>query len=245
MQSIHRALSSRRAAAALAVTAATLAGLPAIAAEPVRDNVVSFSTTATRELVQDLIQITLQARQEGAVAAEVQAQLKQQLEGALAEARKAAVPGGMDVRTGGFHLSPRYTNNGRVNGWQGQAQLVLEGTDMARISQTAGKLNALQITSVSYGLSRALRESQESELTSQAIARFRERAQRIAADFGQRGFSLGEVSVSSTDPGFEGRPVLMAARAKTMEMMADAPVPVEPGKGTLSVTVSGQVRLTP
>ncbi|WP_245932560.1 SIMPL domain-containing protein [Aquabacterium olei] len=245
MQSIHRALSSRRAAAALAVTAATLAGLPAMAAEPVRDNVVSFSTTATRELVQDLIQITLQARQEGPVAADVQAQLKQQLEAALVEARKAAVPGGMDVRTGGFHLSPRYTNNGRVNGWQGQAQLVLEGTDMARISQTAGKLNALQITSVSYGLSRALRESQESELTSQAIARFRERAQRIAADFGQRGFSLGEVSVSSTDPGFEGRPVLMAARAKTMEMMADAPVPVEPGKGTLSVTVSGQVRLTP
>ncbi|AWI55215.1 SIMPL domain-containing protein [Aquabacterium olei] len=216
-----------------------------MAAEPVRDNVVSFSTTATRELVQDLIQITLQARQEGPVAADVQAQLKQQLEAALVEARKAAVPGGMDVRTGGFHLSPRYTNNGRVNGWQGQAQLVLEGTDMARISQTAGKLNALQITSVSYGLSRALRESQESELTSQAIARFRERAQRIAADFGQRGFSLGEVSVSSTDPGFEGRPVLMAARAKTMEMMADAPVPVEPGKGTLSVTVSGQVRLTP
>lgn len=245
MQSIHRALSSRRAAAALAITASTLAGLPAMAAEPVRDNVVSFSTTATRELVQDLIQITLQARQEGPVAADVQAQLKQQLEAALVEARKAAVPGGMDVRTGGFHLSPRYTNNGRVNGWQGQAQLVLEGTDMARISQTAGKLNALQITSVSYGLSRALRESQESELTSQAIARFRERAQRIAADFGQRGFSLGEVSVSSTDPGFEGRPVLMAARAKTMEMMADAPVPVEPGKGTLSVTVSGQVRLTP
>ena len=88
MQATHRALSSRRAAAALAVTAATLAGLPAIAAEPVRDNVVSFSTTATRELVQDLIQITLQARQEGAVAAEVQAQLKQQLEGALAAFHK-------------------------------------------------------------------------------------------------------------------------------------------------------------
>jgi hypothetical protein len=37
----------------------------------------------------------------------------------------------------------------------------------------------------------------------------------------------------------------MAMRAKTMEMAADAPLPVEPGKGTLSVTVSGQVVLTP
>jgi len=39
--------------------------------------------------------------------------------------------------------------------------------------------------------------------------------------------------------------MLMAARAKTMEMAADAPLPVEPGKGMLTVTVTGQVRLTP
>ncbi len=227
-------------------TALCWATLPGAArAEAPRENVVSFSASATRELVQDLLQITLQARAEGSVAAEVQSQLKQQLDAALSEARKAAAAGAMEVRTGSFHLSPRYANNGRVNGWIGQAQLVLEGTDMARISQTAGRLNQLQVQSVSYGLSRALREAQETELTSQAISRFRARASRIAADFGQRGYVLGELNVSSTDPGFEGRPVLMAARAKTMEMAADAPLPVEPGKGTLTVTVSGQVRLTP
>ena len=66
----------------------------------------------------------------------------------------------------------------------------------------------------------------------------------MARDFGFKSYSLGEISVSSTDPGFEGRPVMYAMRAKAVEM-ADAPLPTEPGKGVLSVTVSGQVILMP
>lgn len=235
---------SGRAAVLMALLAAI--ALPARAgAEPERQNVVRFSASATRELTQDLLTITMQATREGGQAAEVQAGLKQVMESALAEARKSAQAPAMEVRTGSFSVQPRYNSAGRITGWQGIAQLMLEGNDIARITQTSGRLAQLNVIHVGYGLSRSLRERHESELTTQAITRFKARASQIASDFGLRGYTLGEVSVSATEPGFEPRPYLaMAARAKTMEM-ADAPMPVEPGKGVLTVVVEGQVLLTP
>lgn len=211
---------------------------------PDRRNMVAFSSSATQEVAQDLMTVTLQAQKEGPQAAEVQAALKQQLEAALSEARVAARPDLMDVRTGGFSIHPRYNNQGRIIGWQGQAQLQLQGTDMGRIAQTAGRLNALNIVQVNYGLSRALRQRFEAELTAQAIQAFRGKAQDTAKAFGFANYTLGEVHIQSTEPGFEGRPVPMLARA-VMADAASAPLPVEPGKGSVTVTVSGHVFLAP
>ena len=50
----------------------------------------------------------------------VQAQLKQALDAALAEAKKAARPGQVDVQTGNFSLFPRYTQQGRHHRLAGQ-----------------------------------------------------------------------------------------------------------------------------
>lgn len=232
------------AALALLTSGAAQAGPASEPATPPKAGTLSFSTSYAVEVTQDLMTVTLQANKEGAQAAEVQSGLKQVLDTALAEARRSATPEGLEVRTGAFSVQPRYNNSGRINGWQGTAQLVLSGTDIARISQVAGRLNQLNIVNVGYGLSRALRERHESSLTSQAIARFRDRASQMATDFGLKGYTLGDISVSSTEPGFEPRPYLMAMRAKSVEV-ADAPLPSEPGKGVLSVTVSGQVLLQP
>src|SRR5690348_8489356 len=131
--------------AALATAALISSGASMAQAEPLRSNVVNFQASATQEVTQDLLSVTLQANREGTQAAEVQSALKQALEAALAEAKRAAQPGALDVRTGYFAVNPRYGNNGKVNGWQGTAQLVLEGTDTTRITQTAGKLNQLNV----------------------------------------------------------------------------------------------------
>lgn len=226
----------------------TLAALSAASAQaqmaPERRNVVAYTTSATEEVTQDLLTVTLQANKEGSQAADVQAALKQQLEAALAEARKAAVPGALEVRTGSFSLYPRYSNQGKTNGWQGQAQLILEGTDMARITQTAGKLNQLNVVNVSYGLSRALREKHEAAVTAQAIANYRARGLELAKAFGFNNYALGEVSVNSNE-GSDHRPMPMMKAQRMSAEAADAALPVEPGKGNITVTVSGQVILTP
>ena len=63
------------------------------------------------------------------------------------------------MRTGNFSLYPRYDKNGRISGWQGQAELVLEGKDSERVAQTAGRLNGMNVSSVGYSISRELAET--------------------------------------------------------------------------------------
>ena len=214
-------------------------------AEPPRHNVLSFSVNATEEVAQDLLSVTLQVSREGSQATEVQSSLKRVMETSLDEVR-AAIRGaaGIEIRTGAFSVQPRYNSVGRISGWQGSAQLTIEGTDTLRISQLVGKLTQLNVVNTQYGLSRLVRESREAALTSEAIQRFRSRGDEMARAFGFKGYSLGEVSVSFAEPGFQPRPYLMAVRAKSSEL-SDSPLPVEPGKGQVTVTVSGHIYLTP
>ena len=233
--------SNRRSVAGLLVCAALLP-MSAGAAEPPRENLLNFSSTATVEVTRDLLTITLQAVKDGSDAATVQAQLKQVLDAALAEARKSAQPGAMDVRTGNFSLYPRNGKDGRITGWQGQAELVLEGKDAPRIAQTAGRLQGVNIVNLGYAISRELAEKHEADVTAQAIQKYRAKAQELAKQFGFTGYAVREVSVQAGEQGGGPRP--MFRRAEMSSMASDAPVPVEPGKGVLSATVSGSVQLT-
>jgi len=225
--------------------ALSLASPVALATElPPPENVVVFAATATLEVTKDLLTVNLQATREGTEAATVQTQLKQVLDAALAEAKKTAQPGALDVRTGQFSISPRYGRDGRVNGWQGMAELVLEGRDNARVAQAAGRVQGMTLTSTGYSLSRELQAKHELELTGQAIQKFRTRATEIAKQFGFSSYALREVNVSAQEPGFPQpmyRGSAMLAKAASPEM--DAAVPTEPGKGLLSATVQGSVQL--
>ena len=111
--------------------------------------------------------------------------VKQALDAALAEARKAARPGQLELQTGGFSLSPRYTNPTRggtptIGGWQGSAELVVEGRDMPAIASLVGRLSTMTVGRVAYSLSREQREKAEADVAAQAIARFRGRAAETA-----------------------------------------------------------------
>lgn len=227
---------------------ATSAQAQAVAPQPVGParGVVQLSAAATQEIAQDTLAVTLGVTREGSQAAEVQTQLKQVLDAALNEARRAARPGQIDVRTGAFSLYPRHDTKGRINGWQGNAQLLLEGQDMAGIGQLAGKLSAsMNVQQVAYGLSRVARESAESALMGQAIGRWQAKAHDVAKALGAPGYTVGELSIQSGEPGFDQGVSPMLMRSLKSESTADAPLPVAPGKGVVSVSVSGSMVLTP
>lgn len=205
-------------------------------------NVVQLSASGTVEVQQDLLVVNLATSKEGTDAAAVQAQLKQALDAALAEAKRSAQPGQLDVRTGPFGLYPRYGKEGKITGWQGRAELVLEGRDFARITSTAGKIQTLAISNVAFGLSREARAKVEGEAQTQAIEQFKARAAELAKGFGFSTYSLREVAVNSNEMVPGPRPRMMAAEAK-MGSFADAPVPVEAGKAQVVVNVSGSVQM--
>ncbi len=233
-----------RSRAIVAVLAASTAALAAPAhAEPAQpQGVVSLSTSATVEVTKDLLSVVLSTSKEGQDAATVQTQLKQALDAALAEARKVARPGQIDVQTGNFSLFPRYAPKGGLAGWQGYAELVIEGKDMSGIGALSGRITTMSVARVAQGVSRELREKVESELAAQAIARYRAKAADYAKQFGYAGYEIREVNVSGTEvPGFSPMPMLRAA--KSMAGAADEAMPVEAGKTPLAVNVSGSVQL--
>ena len=229
-------------------------------------NVVSLAADASTEVVQDTLTITLGATREGSDAAAVQSQLRQVLDAALTESRKAQKPGQLEPRTGAFSLFPRYNSKpgagNAISGWQGRAELILEGRDIAAISQLAGRLgtlagagagqgagtgtgaNGMVVARVAFSMSREAREAAEAEVARQAISRFKARAETYAKQFGFGSYSLREVNVGAGEmavPG--GQPMLRSARA--MAAASDEVQPVEAGKATVSVTVSGSVQLSP
>ncbi len=211
------------------------------AAEPAAPSgVLNLAASAQAEVTRDLLAVTLTTSREGADAGTVQAALKQALDAALAEAKKAAKPGAVDVRTGNFSVHPRYAPKGQAMGWQGTAELVVEGRDLTAIGQLAGRITTLTVARVSQGLSREAREQVEGEVAAQAIRAFRAKAAAYAQQFGYAGFTVRDVHVAD---GGGVQPVLMRAGAAMSEAAA-APLPVEAGKAVVAVSVNGSVQMT-
>ena len=226
---------------ALALCTVLAAAHAAADTPPPPQGVVSLSASASLEVSKDLLGITLNTTREGQDAASVQSQLKQALDAALTEAKKATKPGQLEVQTGAFSLSPRYTNKGVINGWQGSAELIVEGRDMQAIGQLTGRITTLTISRVAYSLSRELREKTEGEVSAQAIARYRAKAADYAKQFGYAGYVVREVNVSGNEQ--PSAPIPMY-RAKAMSVASsDESLPVEAGKGVVTVSVNGTVQM--
>jgi predicted secreted protein len=205
-------------------------------------NVAQLSASGSVEVQQDWLTVVLAISRDGADAGLLQNQLKSALDGAMLEAKKYAQPGQLDLRTGNFSLSPRYGKEGKIQGWTGSTELVLEGRDFSRIASAAGKINTLAVANVAFSLSRTLRAQVEGDAQVLAIEQFKSKAHDIANGFGFTGYSLREISVNANDavPILRMRPMAMGAKL----MATDMPVPTEAGRSTVQVTVSGSVQLT-
>ncbi|MDD5001454.1 MAG: SIMPL domain-containing protein [Thiomonas arsenitoxydans] len=202
---------------------------------------ITLSATASVPVPQDVLTLSLTTQREALDAQSVQTQLKAALEQALAQAKRSNLGPALEVHTGHFHVSPRTDRNGKVSGWAGSAELVLQGRDFARLGELAGQLTTLTVANASFALTEPQRQAAQSQAQSQAIALFLQRAQEAAKSFGYASFSLLEASLNANDFG-GGRPPLMAM--STRAAAAEAPLPLEAGVTTVSVTVSGSVQLT-
>lgn len=204
-------------------------------------NVVQLSASGAVEVQQDLLSITLSTTKEAVDPAMVQTQLKQALDSALQQAKLFAEPRSLEVRTGAFSLQPRYGRDGRISTWMGFAELVLEGRDFVRIGSAAGRIQGLTVANASFSLSREVQTKAEAQAQEIAIERFKSKANDIAKGFGFGSYTLREVTISNTDADYAIRPRMLGAPMKAMA--SDAPVPMEAGKSTVQIQVSGSVQL--
>lgn len=235
-------------AAALAFAALACSGAQAQTMPPPQ-NVVALSASASVEVPKDWLTVVFSTTREGADAAAVQSQLRQALDSALAEARRAVRPGQLEVQTGGFSLYPRYappnpkspTGPAAISGWMGTTELVVEGRDSQAIAQLTGRIQTLSIARVGFSLSREAREKVDGEVTAQAIARFCASAEAVSRQFGFAGYSVREVTVSSDGMAPKMQPVMRMQAARST---GDESLPVEAGKAEVTATVSGSVQMS-
>ena len=234
-----------RSAAIASVVASTALASASRADTPPAQGVLGLTASASVDVAKDVLSVTLSTSREGSDANTVQAQLKQALDAALAEAKKVARPGQLDVKAGNFSIYPRYTNGSSssrpaISGWQGSAELTVEGRDMAAIGQLTGRIGTMTIAGVSYGLSREAAQRVEADLAAEAIASFRAKAASYAKLFGYAGYAIREVTLSGSEPqpGPIPRMRLQMASSGSAE-----PLPVEPGRALVTVTVNGTIQM--
>jgi predicted secreted protein len=100
MSLVHRLATRRWAVLSLALAPVlAVAETTAPAAAPLQ-GVLTLNATATVEAPQDWMMLTLSVNREGTDAGAVQTQLKQAVDAALAEARRVAKPGQVEIQTG-------------------------------------------------------------------------------------------------------------------------------------------------
>lgn len=209
-------------------------------AEPAQ--VVNLSASAHKEVPQDWLTVVVRASLEGSEPAALQTQLKTVVEQALAQLRPQMQPQAFEVHSGHFGIYPRHNDKGRVVGWQGQADLVIEGRDFVKVSQVAAQVPRMAVAQATFSLSRDGRQQLEAEVQGQAVQKFRQRAQQLAKDFGFSTYTLRQVSVGSAD---RAEPLLQArALLADVAMAAPAPaIPLAAGKDEVRITVSGSIQL--
>ncbi len=202
--------------------------------------VLSLNAQASVEVPQDVVNITLFYEQEAGDPSALTSALNERADAALRQAKGVS---GVTARTGSFSIYPSTDRDGRISAWRGRTEVVLESHDFAAASKLAGQMASnMQVGNVQFSLSPTAQRAAEQKLTGEAIASFRQQAGSAAQAFGYSGYSIREVNVGQT--GVMPRPVMMmAARSMSADSKVAAPVPLEGGTSTVTVTVSGSVQM--
>lgn len=202
---------------------------------------VHLSASAQTEVQQDWLVMNLAVQKEGLHAPAVQKQLSAVLTAALAIAKPWVKPGSVDLSTGEMNVSPRYGRDGKVNGWVGSAQLLLQGRDAEQISTLAGRLQDLTVSQIEWQLSPEQKSAAEGRIQAEAVKQFQTKAKSLTQQFGFVSYSLREVRVSAQERAeVSAMPRIAMAQ---MDASAGSPVPTLAGKSRVVVHVSGSIVL--
>jgi len=202
-------------------------------------NRASFQIEAVREIANDWATARLSVVSEGKEAAAVAANVNKAMAAALKRAKRAK---GIEVRSGSYATHPIY-DDGRVVRWRASQDLVLESGDVDQLSKLIGELQSASVllSGIQFGVKRETRAALEDELISEALKRFRARADLVARGLGSKAWSLIDVSVGTSN---SGPPRRHLERARMQSFSDAAPPPAfEAGTSEVRAQASGTIEL--
>ena len=203
-------------------------------------NVVSLEASASADVPVDTLTVTLFTEEQGPDPGQLAARVNARLDEVLTKLKAQPL---IQARSGNYQTNATYDRANQITGWHIRADVVLESRDFKLVGAQAGALQPqMKLSSMTFSLSRAARESAEGKLTNDALMRFQDKARGIAKALGFPGYVLGQIAVRSDAPAHPPMPFRAMAMAAG-DGVAAAPVPIEGGKSAVTVFVSGSVVL--
>lgn len=223
----------------------TISLLPMMAqadSKPTYDR-ITFSVSAEREVENDTTIATLYASEEGKDAAKLASKVNESIAWALAEAKKVE---GIESRTLTYNTYPTYGDERRITGWRVRQNIRLKSTNSKALSKLLGVLQEkVQIESVTYGLSRQVQRKLYDELTGEALANFKRRAEQVKSNMGRDEYRVVKLDIHSDNQQVLPPAYRMAAMEGAMMAKSAAPAPsLSAGKQTIRVNVSSEIELS-
>ena len=195
--------------------------------------------SASRDVEQNVLVATVQAHAESASPAEAQAAVNGTMLAAVDRARTKAE---IRVATGSYSVYQRLDQDNRPVGWVADQDLRLTSKDPAALLELAGSLQEMGLNLIGLGwqVDDDTRRKVQDELTIQAIATLRQRAQAIAKSVDMQVANIDTLRVGAA---MEGPRPMMAMRA---EAAAAAPPPTAlPDLETVQSHVEAEITLSP
>ncbi|MGI9046791.1 MAG: SIMPL domain-containing protein [Burkholderiales bacterium] len=204
---------------------------------PLRYNVVELQSEAQREVRNDTMTATLFVEQNGFEPAQVADGVNKVVNQALQTAKDFQ---DVTVKSGYTQTYPVYGKNNQLQGWRMRSELRLETKNFEAGSKLIGKLqSSMQLAEMGFSVSDEARRKAENELMTEAIARFRERADIAKQVLDGRAYKIQRLSVNSG--GRQPiRPFLARAEAKSMDVAAPD---VQAGTSEVTVSVNGAIEI--
>ena len=224
----------RRSAALLALSAGTLASLPALAADELHYNQISLRAEVSQEVARDLMIVTLYTEEQNADPAKLAAVVSTAMNKALGQARQVK---DVTLRQGSRNSYPIYDDKGqKITGWRERAELRLESSDFAVLSKLTGELlGDLKMAGMDFAIATPTRKASEDALLKEAVNAFKARAQLTTEALGGKGYKIVNLNLNSN--GYP-QPYLRAPMMMKAAAMDSAPVTPEVEAGTSQVSMS-------
>lgn len=205
--------------------------------EQVHYDHISLSASASKEVPQDELRVTLYAFSESddpqATADEVSERIHKAL--AILNSEKA-----VSTQTGSFSTHPVYQKQ-QVIGWRSRQSLDVKSNKPRLLSKLINRLqNYVLIENIRYDVSEQTRRLVENQLIDQAVQNFLHRARLVTTSLRREQYRLVDMNISTTHPG----PRML--RARTMASHEDAagsPPAIQAGKQLIQVNINGKIEL--
>jgi predicted secreted protein len=209
---------------------------PLTAAEALRYNQIHLQAQSTMTVGNDHMEALLSVFGEDSDTAKLAVQINTTMSQALKTAKQYPK---VEVGSGQYQTYPVFGKD-TVKRWRATQEVSLESADTAALVQLIGKLQqSLQVNSIRFSVSPALRTKSEDQLIDQALAAFQARAERVRKNLGAKSYRIVDLNVGSSGATPPPYPVM---RAQAMDSAVAAPA-VESGNSQLTVNAEGTIEL--